>query len=51
MPRMIRNEIDIVLTVQVDSFERIADGRRHTRMRSDINDCVYINVETPVYVL
>ena len=51
MPRMVRNESDLTHTVHIDSFERLAEGRHHIVMRSEINGCIYINGETPVYVL
>lgn len=51
MPRMIRNEEGLVHRVHVKSFETLGPKRYRLKATSDVNDCLYINGETPLYVL
>ncbi|MEM7253653.1 MAG: hypothetical protein AAF493_19725 [Pseudomonadota bacterium] len=51
MPRMVRNEVDIVHRVHIDSFERLEPKRYMVKTHSDVNDAVFISGETPLYVL
>ena len=50
MTRMLRNEIDLVHTAHIESFECVAKGHYYERMRSNVNDCEYMNGETAVYL-
>ncbi|MEM7406359.1 MAG: hypothetical protein AAF458_13760 [Pseudomonadota bacterium] len=51
MPRMIRNETDLVHRVYFDAFDELAPKRYHLKTHSDVNECVYISGESPLYVL
>ena len=51
MPKMIRNETDLVHRVYFDSFEQIEEKRYHIKTHSNVNELLQINGETPLYVL
>ena len=51
MPRMLRDERDLVHRVHIDGFESAGPKRYMLTMRSSVNRAVNINGQTPVYVL
>ena len=51
MQKMIRDESDLVHRVYFDAFERIAFKRYHLKVRSNVNDILHIDGETPLFVL
>ena len=51
MPKMIRNESDLVHRVYFDNFDALDEKRYYIRTRSNVNNLLHINGETPLYVL
>lgn len=51
MPKMIRNETDLVHRVYFDEFEHLGEKRYYIKTRSNVNGLLHINGETPLYVL
>lgn len=51
MPRMLRNETGLVHRVYIDSFESVGPKRYHITTHSDVNNCVFISGESPLFVL
>lgn len=51
MPRMLRDEQDLVHRVHIDSFEPEGPRRYMLKLRSSVNDSVNISGRTPLFVL
>lgn len=51
MPRMVRNETDLVHRVYIDEFTQAAPKRYHVKIHSDVNDSLFISGESPLFAL